>query len=1348
LTSVVKLKVRKRILLLLLVTLFLLPSVIHTQVNAPTAAFPEDSYARENQTIVQKVAGALGTESIAVNQQLAKSVQESTGVFQGGVQMLRFSSFSNSNSFTRYIMCKDYDSDYNPIDPTTIFSPSDTKAVCLTTATINRTIEFEWYYRSNSSKAWVSCWNYSRPVELAGEWSYEGHLWIAGYGPGAYYPRAYRVDVYLDDIFSFSDFFEVTNGGLNSPRTCEGIDANGYPVNLTSRFTIGTDTNAYYYLRFDRIAYFNEELKSSHNFTTIWIQPNGSRYKSYTGSFTDYKDIDVTSNYWKYNCTTDDYIQINSTTPVGNWKVEVYLDNYCLNGSWVPYGPLATTPFIVGNESVPDWTFMMYLDGDNPGETACIETFLKAASIGSSSQVNIIVEMDRTTGWWESGEWKDDTRFGNWTDCKRFYVTTNMTSTPDNATLDLGEVDMGDPETLKNFVNWTIDHYPANHYSLALWDHGAGFMGLCVDVTNNDFISLPKLSQALNGLPAIMDVTVVDACSMAMAEVAYQIKDFANIMVSPEGLGYAPAPYNMYLSALTSNPSMSPNVLATEVVNDYLYWCTYERALGNYQQIQNATMSAIDLTRIMSLSAAINDFALKLKDKETTNYEQISQARDLTEEYPGPYEGNTSCYIDLYNFAQLINISTSQYALDEELGSTASQVMTAVSESTIVAENISLPNAHGLAIFFPSDKARYDNFESNYGNTAFATDTAWNEFLQYHLSGCLLTIQTTPPYPHISVTFANNSYTTDAYGKVQVFVLPSYQSVNVTAFVLTGPGSRGAFTQWEDGTPSNSRTLFVNGTTTLTAEYETQYQLIINANFGTTNPSVGAKWCNASTTFPISAAAPPLVFSPAQERYVLLGWNGTGSDSYSGTDISGFITMNGPINETFTWRHECYLTVGSLYGSPTPSSGWINAGTSIPLSVTPPTSEPTDTRHVCTGWNGTGSVSAMGTGASANITITEPSSITWNWKTQYCVYVYTDPAGLNPQPNTSSPGPWCDEGTVLTCTAQNVSGKVFDHWTVGESNYEPGLNPINVTVYGPYTATAHYLPTSAWWDNLLAPQNLPFTLTLFVVLSGSLVGGALVKIRRNRIKKTYPETAPIKVPKIALPGRVATGYEDVDNLLYGGIPHGYAIALTSPSCDERDLLIKRFLETGAKKGDVTFYVTIDPGELRSLAEEFQSSFYLFVCNPRADTMVESLPNVFKLKGVENLTEIFIALTKAFRAFDAPQSGPRRACVEIVSDVLLQHHALQTRRWLIDLVPELRSKGFTTLAVVNVQMHPAEEVQAILDIFEGQIAIYEKDTGTGPLRFLRVKKMTNQKYLECELTLRKESLEPQNREQDS
>ncbi|MFB0567774.1 MAG: RAD55 family ATPase, partial [Candidatus Bathyarchaeia archaeon] len=236
-----------------------------------------------------------------------------------------------------------------------------------------------------------------------------------------------------------------------------------------------------------------------------------------------------------------------------------------------------------------------------------------------------------------------------------------------------------------------------------------------------------------------------------------------------------------------------------------------------------------------------------------------------------------------------------------------------------------------------------------------------------------------------------------------------------------------------------------------------------------------------------------------------------------------------------------------------------------------------------------------------------------------------------------------------------------------------------------------------------------------------------------------PEPVTINVSEVILPGRITTGYRDLDNLLFGGIPQNYAVILTSPSCDEKDLLIKRFLEAGAKEGQITFYVTIEASGVSTLVEEFQSNFYLFICNPQADTMIKSLPNVFKLKGVENLTDISIALTSALRELDASLKEPRRACIEIISDVLLQHHAVSTRRWLTGLIPDLRSRGFTTLAVMNPQMHSPEEVQAILGLFEGEINIHEKETKRGLEKFLKVKKMYNQRYLESALSVRKERL---------
>ncbi len=215
-----------------------------------------------------------------------------------------------------------------------------------------------------------------------------------------------------------------------------------------------------------------------------------------------------------------------------------------------------------------------------------------------------------------------------------------------------------------------------------------------------------------------------------------------------------------------------------------------------------------------------------------------------------------------------------------------------------------------------------------------------------------------------------------------------------------------------------------------------------------------------------------------------------------------------------------------------------------------------------------------------------------------------------------------------------------------------------------------------------------------------------------------------------LPGRIATGYTCLDSLLLGGIPEGYAVILTSPPCDERDLLIEKFIETGAKTGEVTFYMTINPLRMKNLAEKLQSQVYVLICNVQATAITSSFLNVFELGGIENLNDINIGMFSAFRVLDDSMKGSRRVCIEIIPDVLLQHGPLQTRRWLNALIPELKSKGFTTLAVMDPMMHHRQEIQAILGSFDGQIDIHERRSR----RFLKVKKMSNQKYLGNEIAL--------------
>ena len=122
--------------------------------------------------------------------------------------------------------------------------------------------------------------------------------------------------------------------------------------------------------------------------------------------------------------------------------------------------------------SAADWTFMVYLDGDNDLEIYAVNDFLEMAAVGSDSNVNIVVQFDRIHC---PDPYYDDTRYDDWTTTKRYLITAGMVPNNANALMDIGEVDMADPTVLADFVEWAIQNYPADNYALILWNHGSGW---------------------------------------------------------------------------------------------------------------------------------------------------------------------------------------------------------------------------------------------------------------------------------------------------------------------------------------------------------------------------------------------------------------------------------------------------------------------------------------------------------------------------------------------------------------------------------------------------------------------------------------------------------------------------------------------------------------------------------------------------------------------------------------------------------------------------------------------------------------------------------------------------------
>jgi hypothetical protein len=254
----------------------------------------------------------------------------------------------------------------------------------------------------------------------------------------------------------------------------------------------------------------------------------------------------------------------------------------------------------------PLWTIMVYANGKNNLEQDALNNFHSMAQIGSTKDVNIVVELGRP-----QNPSSDD---GGWAGVYRFLVKKGMDPIPNNAitrVASLGESeDMGQPATLSNFIVWAKKTYPAKKFMLIIWNHGQGWrFQLAANKEVRYAINRAQISQplqvkaevntpTLGGIKAIsidddtgsilynrevedvlnsefdtqrpLDVLGFDACLMSMIESAYAFSSSANVMIASEETELTEGwQYAAWLKRLTMLPQSSPEAVARFIVSSY-----------------------------------------------------------------------------------------------------------------------------------------------------------------------------------------------------------------------------------------------------------------------------------------------------------------------------------------------------------------------------------------------------------------------------------------------------------------------------------------------------------------------------------------------------------------------------------------------------------------------------------------------------------------------------------------------------------------------------------------------------------------------------------------------------------
>ncbi len=424
-----------------------------------------------------------------------------------------------------------------------------------------------------------------------------------------------------------------------------------------------------------------------------------------------------------------------------------------------------------------EWNILVFLNAKNNLEPFSFVNFEQMAKVGSTSQVNVLVEFGRP-----QRHYVDD--YGAWSKTFRFRVEKGMEPTEGAALEDLGTVNMGDGQALADFVTWAKAAYPAKRTMLVIWDHGQGWrrqQRITMRLQPNELTQIVKIRESARGrlgdlmgsmqpIPddtrlhgafryvshdedtgdklynreiqdalgslaqsAQIDVIGFDACLMSMLETAYALRDHGAVMVGSEELEPADGwSYENFLGPLTSDPAgIDAAGLGALIVDGYRKY---------YGDRDATTLSAVDLAKSAKLANALSQFATTATGNLDGHLPVLKLARDACENYAPGYGLNS---IDLGRFLDEVKAAPGVQATLARRASTAKAAL-----KDMVIDNYASTlrqgsfGSQGLAIYFPRSRLEFENDPDHdaysAGNTnypvEFVDKQKWSKFLHAYIA--------------------------------------------------------------------------------------------------------------------------------------------------------------------------------------------------------------------------------------------------------------------------------------------------------------------------------------------------------------------------------------------------------------------------------------------------------------------------------------------------------------------------------------------------------------------------------------------------------------------------------------
>ena len=295
------------------------------------------------------------------------------------------------------------------------------------------------------------------------------------------------------------------------------------------------------------------------------------------------------------------------------------------------------------------WAVYWYLCGSDL-ETECAaatEDLIELTEVTLPENVKFVIETGGTQ------EWQNDMVDSQ--SIERYVYSSDDLELVDSLPPD----NMGDPDTLADFLYFCKKNYPADKTMVLFWNHGGGSVAGAAFDENYDYDSL-TLSEFHRAFDAVYDLSEnkppfeaigFDACLMATIDTAYTFSDIAKYMIASEesepGCGWN---YTGWAQALADNPGMDGALLGKSICDSYISGC--EEYYVDYE----STLSVTDLTKINPLLDAYEAMGREALNKaldDPTFLCELEREAVISENYGGNSrsEGYTNM-VDLGDWAE------------------------------------------------------------------------------------------------------------------------------------------------------------------------------------------------------------------------------------------------------------------------------------------------------------------------------------------------------------------------------------------------------------------------------------------------------------------------------------------------------------------------------------------------------------------------------------------------------------------------------------------------------------------------------------------------------------------------